>query len=144
MAGRAGQSTGGGRGVVDPMAEWLEGVPGRVGGDRWRPAADVFYAEDSIWVRLEIAGVPRDQVHVTLDGEILRLRGVRRPPAGEEPGRPQQVEIAFGPFERALRIDAAFDRDGVRAKLEDGILTVTLPRKPEGARQIRVERGNDQ
>ncbi len=125
------------------MSEWLEGVPGRVGGDRWRPAADVFYAEDAILVRLEIAGVPRDRIRVTLDGEFLRVRGVRRPPPGEERGRPQQVEIAFGPFERALRIDAPFERDGVRAKLEDGILTVTLPRKPVGARQIRVETGSE-
>ena len=143
MAGRRGQPGGGGRRVVDPMAEWLEGVPGRVGGDRWRPAADVFYDEDSVLVRLEIAGVPRAQIHVTLDGELLRVRGVRRPPAGEERGRPQQVEIASGPFERVLRVDADFDRDAVRAKLEDGVLSITLPRKPEGARQIRVERGSD-
>ena len=129
--------------MVDPVSEWLEGVPGRVGGDRWRPAADVYHADDAILVRLEIAGVPRDQIHVTLDGELLRVRGVRRPPAGEERGLPQQVEIAIGPFERALRIEAPFDRDSVRAKLEDGVLTVTLPRKPAGARQIRVETGSE-
>lgn len=129
--------------MVDPVSEWLEGVAGRVGGDRWRPAADVFYTDDSILVRLEIAGVPRDQVHVTLDGDMLRVRGVRRPPVGEQRVQPQQVEIQFGPFERRLRIDAGFDRDSVRAKLEDGILSVTLSRKPEGARQIRVELGSD-
>ncbi len=143
MAGRARQPAGGPQSVVDPVAEWLEGLPGRVGGDRWRPAADVYEAEDAILIRLEVAGIPRDQIHVTIDGDLLRVRGVRRPPAGEERGRPQQVEIAFGPFERALRIEAPFLRDGIRAKLEDGILVVSLPRKPEGARKIRVERGDD-
>lgn len=141
MAGRVRQPTRGARGMVDPVAEWLEGVPGRVGGDRWHPAADVYHASDATLVRLEIAGVPRDQIQVTLDGEVLRVRGVRRPPASEERGQPQQVEIASGPFERSLRIDAPFHREAVRAKLEDGVLTVTLPRQPEGARQIRVEPG---
>ncbi len=129
------------RGMVDPVAEWLEGVPGRVGGAGWRPAADIYHGDDATRVRLEIAGVPRERIQVTLDGEVLRVRGVRRPPVGEGPGRPQQVEIALGAFERALRIDMPFDREGVRATLEDGILTITLPRRAEGSRNIHVETG---
>jgi len=49
------------------------------------------------------------------------------------------MEIAFGPFEREVRISIAFDRDGVSAHLEDGFLSVTLPKPEPLRRQVTVE-----
>ena len=50
-------------------------------GDRWQPAIDVFETEKAIVVRVELAGVRGQDVRVTVDGEWLRIRGERRPPA---------------------------------------------------------------
>ena len=66
---------------------------------------------------------------VTVDGDMVQVRGVRRPPRGDEAARPHRMEIAFGPFERTVRVGIAFDRDGVAASLEDGFLTIVLPRR---------------
>jgi HSP20 family molecular chaperone IbpA len=49
------------------------------------------------------------------------------------------VEIAFGAFERRVQISIPFERTGVTARLEDGFLSVTLPKKSGGARQVKVE-----
>jgi HSP20 family molecular chaperone IbpA len=53
--------------------------------------------------------------------------------------RVHQMEIACGPFERALRIAIPFERDRVSAQLEDGFLRITLPKRSAGPRRIDVE-----
>ena len=91
----------------------------------------------ALLVRLELPGVQSDEVRVNVDGDMLRVSGVRRVPAGSDVRRLHQMEIAFGPFERTIRISQAFERDNVTAHLEDGFLEVTIPKK--GGRQIKVE-----
>ncbi len=61
---------------------------------------------------------------------MLHVRGLRRPPEHAEAlERLHQMEIAFGPFERSVRIAIPFERDRVSAHLEDGYLSVTLPKR---------------
>jgi HSP20 family protein len=75
---------------------------------------------------------------VSVDGEILHVRGVRRlPEHSESLERLHQMEIAFGPFERSVRIAIPFEREQVSAHLEDGYLSVTLPKR--AARSIEVQ-----
>jgi len=90
-------------------------------------------------VRLELAGVRTAEISVTVDGDILRIRGVRRPRVDDDAQRLHQMEIASGPFERAIRIGIPFERDRVTASLEEGLLRVVLPKKPSGPRRIGIE-----
>jgi HSP20 family protein len=89
---------------------------------------------------VDIAGVRREDLHVAVDGQVLRISGVRRSPEGPEAVRLHQMEIAAGPFERRVRIPIAFDRAGVTAHLAEGFLTVTLPRRVRGQRPVEVRR----
>jgi HSP20 family protein len=86
----------------------------------------------------EFFGVRREDLRVSVEGEVLHIRGVRRPPESREVQHLHQMEIAFGPFERSVRIGIAFERDQVSANLEDGYLSVTLPKRLP--RSIEVER----
>lgn len=122
------------------LGGWL-GLSERMGGDRWQPAADVYETEKAIVVRLELAGVSSADVQVSVDGDLLRIRGRRQPCVDADAQRLHQMEIAFGPFERALRIAIPFVRDQVSAQLEDGFLRVTLPKRATGPRRIDVEKG---
>lgn len=124
----------------DPFADLYGDLSERVRGDRWRPDVDVFETEHGVLVRVEIAGVRREDLHVGVDGQVLRISGVRRAPAGPNAVRLHQMEIATGPFERRVRIPMAFDRDAVTAHLSDGFLTVTLPRRVRVRRVVEVER----
>ena len=127
------------RGEGDPFAGWFGRAGELVGGDRWRPAADVYETEKAIVVRLELAGVASTAVQVSVDGDLLRIRGVREAHVDAEAQRLHQMEIASGPFERTLRIGIPFERERVSAQLEDGFLRVTLPKRPAGPRRIAVE-----
>jgi HSP20 family protein len=123
----------------DPLAQWFGRLSDRMGGDRWQPAADVYETEKAIIVRLDLAGVASSDLQVTVDGDVLRIRGVRHPHIDENAQRLHQMEIASGPFERALNIGIPFERDRVVAALEDGILRVVLPKRLPTRRRIDVE-----
>jgi HSP20 family protein len=114
----------------------------------WQPAADVHETSAGIVLKLEIAGVTVNDVHVALsgDGRILTVSGVRaeqRDERGERTGC-HQLEIYFGPFERSFVIppDTSIDRDAISATLKDGFLTIVLPRReatPVATRTIPIE-----
>jgi HSP20 family protein len=123
----------------DPFAELYGEFPDRLRGDRWQPDVDVFETETGVVVLVEIAGIRSDDLRVTVDGEVLRISGVRRVPERPDLKRLLQMEIAAGPFERRLRIPIPFDRDKVTAHLADGFLTVTLPRRSPQRRQVKLE-----
>ena len=128
----------------DPGAELLGEFGEMLRGDRWQPAFDVFETKNSVVVRVELAGVRSADVKVSVDGDWLRIRGERRPPSAGEGQRLHRMEIAFGPFERSVQIQIPFDRERVAANLEDGFLSVVLPKRvPPGPRRIDVRDEGD-
>ena len=122
----------------DPAAE-LFGDSDWTPGDRWRPAIDVFETEKSIVVRVELSSVKSADVKVTVDGELLRISGARRAPPADDVTRLHRMEIPFGRFERTIRIAIPFERERVNASLEDGFLTVTLPKREAPAPRRKIE-----
>ena len=112
----------------DPFAELYGEFSDRLRGDRWQPDVDVFETETEVVVLAEIAGIRSEDLRVTVDGEELRISGVRRVPERSDVKRLLQMEITAGPFERRLRIPIPFDRERVSAHLADGFLTVTPAR----------------
>jgi HSP20 family protein len=117
------------------LNEFLGEFSERLRGDPWKPAVDIFETDSEVFVRLEMAGVRGEDLRVNVDADVLRIRGVRRTPAVDGVRRLHQMEIAFGPFETSVRLGIPFDRDGVSAHLEDGLLEVRLPKR----RRVRVE-----
>ena len=92
------------------------------------PAVDVYYADDppTAVVSVEVAGADPDALSLEVKGRELVVSGVRR--AGQHEGRLyQQLEIAYGPFRRAVALGADVDAEGARATYDDGILRVELP-----------------
>ncbi len=121
----------------DPFAELYGEFADRLRGDRWQPDTDVFETDDDVVVRVEVAGVTRDDVRVGVDDKVLRITGSRKAPEPSDVRRLHQMEIASGPFERRVEIAIPFDRNGVSAHLADGFLTVTLPKS--AARKVKVD-----
>ncbi len=107
--------------------------------DRFRPAVDVFHAEEAVIVRVDLAGVAAEDVRLVVDGEFLQISGRRRPGYDEPPRRHIHMEISQGAFERVLRLPGRYDPDQVTTSLDQGLLTIRLPAKVAPARQIPVE-----
>lgn len=122
----------------DPLAELFGEFTERLRGNRWQPDVDVYETDVNIVVRAEIAGVRSQDLSVSVDGQTLRIHGVRPAPEGPDVTRLHQMEIASGPFERRVRIPMAFEKDRVSAHVGEGFLTVTLPKRHSGPKAVRV------
>ncbi|NLG97307.1 MAG: Hsp20/alpha crystallin family protein [Chloroflexi bacterium] len=92
----------------------------------WRPPTDVFEREDSIVVRMEIAGMSESDFSISLDQNILIVRGVRADTA--ERRAYHQMEINFGEFISIVEIQAPIDQERVTAEYENGFLWIFFPK----------------
>jgi HSP20 family protein len=97
--------------------------------DGWQPAVDIYEAENQIYVYAELAGVVSDSLQVTMDGQQLRIRGVRQLPPHQSIACIHQLEIELGGFQRTLTLPSAVEVAGVESIYTNGLLVVTLPKQ---------------
>ena len=92
----------------------------------FRPAADLVVSRRAARVLLELAGVPRESVRVTLRGRMLEVSGRRNPP--QEPGDAHyhRAEIYFGEFKRTIELPWEADENEVEARYKNGMLEIHL------------------
>ncbi|MCS6772421.1 MAG: Hsp20/alpha crystallin family protein [Kiritimatiellae bacterium] len=112
----------------------------------WAPNADVFEGPEGLVVRVEIAGVPPDSIELVVDDRALLVRGVRRELHAGQPTtgyRYRQMEIDFGPFERVIPLPFPVDGDRSRATMQQGMLTVTLPRAAARTAYAKIRLGTE-
>lgn len=99
----------------------------------WRPPTDVYETPERLVVKMELAGVPEEAIEVTLYADHLVVSGARtdREPAGAQAAY-REAGIHYGPFRAEVRLPSSVDGEHVVATLENGFLTITLPRAMEG------------
>ena len=90
------------------------------------PPVDVESTEDGYTLRAEMPGVDKSGLEITVDNGELTLVGHRQ--AVEAPGEPVYREIRNYDFRRVYELDPAIDTTKISARIEQGILTVTLPK----------------
>lgn len=110
--------------------------PGRAA---FSPAVDVVEDKDALVVRAELPGVKREEIDVSIDGNVLTLRGERKLEREEETKRYHHIERAHGTFVRYFQLPTTVDAEKIEAKLADGVLTLNIPKKDiVKARKINV------
>jgi HSP20 family protein len=92
----------------------------------WRPPTDVFETDDCIVVKVEIAGMEKEDFSIVLDAKTLIISGVRHDSSAKVGY--QQMEIFYGQFETAVHLPRAVDEEGIEAIYQDGFLLVRLPK----------------
>ena len=110
-------------------------VPGRF----YVPHTDVYETEEALTVVMEMPGVDRQDVAVELKDDVLRVEG-RIDFAKYEGMEPVYTEYNVGHWTRSFALSDRVDRERIGAQLEDGVLTLTLPKTAE-ARPRRIAIG---
>ena len=98
-------------------------VPGRY----FVPAADIYETEDTLAVVLEMPGVEKKDLDVALETDVLKVDG-RIDYSKYKDMEPLYTEYNVGHYARSFALSNHFDRDKISANLEDGVLTLTLPK----------------
>jgi HSP20 family protein len=103
----------------------------------WYPACDVFEDKDAIKIVAEVPGVKPGDVKLSLENNLLTIRGEKRQQAEERTERVHRYERSYGSFERTFALPSTVDPERIQADYENGVLTVTIP-KAERARPREI------
>lgn len=99
----------------------------------WQPAINAYRCEAGVRICVDLAGVHRSQINLTIEGQRLSLRGEREvPEPTNEEGRALQMiamEIDYGPFRREVQLPEDVDVGNVQAEQRNGLLWIFLPLK---------------
>jgi len=103
-----------------------------------RPVYDVSENADAFNIRVNLPGLNRDAVEISIEDEMLNIVGKRSNPAPEG-WRPLRRELPEGDYRLSLRLNVRIDEAKIKAKVEDGVLDLTLPKAEEvKPRKIKV------
>jgi HSP20 family protein len=124
---------------------WLHGTLGdvsyqlsrvqfsRVAPAKWQPAINAFRCETAIRICVDLAGIEKSKIDLTVEPRQVIIRGTREvPEPSHGDGRALQLlalEIDYGPFEREVPLPAEVDVDRASAEQENGLLWIYLPLK---------------
>jgi HSP20 family protein len=114
------------------LDEAFSGMPtpedGSVITSSWFAPTDVTEDTDGIQISMELPGVDPDQVRLSLENNILTVRGEKKPQVEGDKDRVHRFERKYGQFERAFVLPNTVDPEKVDARYEHGVLFVTVPK----------------
>lgn len=106
----------------------------------WVPPVDIYETEDkSVVVTVELPAMNREDIKVTFENEVLSIEGERKFVSQVDKEHYHRVERGYGSFRRSFTLPGSVDAGRVDATYQNGLLTVTLPRREEARpKQIQV------
>jgi HSP20 family protein len=104
---------------------------------RWTPAIDISETDDQVLVQAEVPGMDAGDIDVSLEGNVLTLRGEKKDQREEKGENFHRVERQYGSFMRSIQLPTDVVAEKVTATFRNGVLEVTLP-KSEEAKPKRV------
>jgi HSP20 family protein len=106
----------------------------------WMPAVDVLEENDGIRILAELPGVKPEEVKISVENNVLTIRGTKDQVAEEKTKRVHRYERTYGAFERTFALPATVDAGRIKATYEHGVLSVFLPKMEQAKpREIQVE-----
>lgn len=115
----------------------------------WTPVVDIAEHDNEFVVNVELPGVNKDDVKITIESNILTIRGEKKlARTAQASGQDKEtkgdnyrrVERTYGSFQRSFRLPMSVRNDKIDAVYKDGILTITLPKAEEAKpKQIEVK-----
>ena len=99
---------------------------------KWKPALNVYEDDESFYLCVELPGLTREQIHLEVIENTVRIKGERPLPPPPETATTAcllRMEIDSGPFERTLEMPPAADLSTIEAKLVNGFLWITMSKR---------------
>jgi HSP20 family protein len=105
----------------------------------WAPSVDIFEDKDKLFVEAELPGMNREDFELTVENNVLTLKGERKFEKKTEGDNYHRVERSYGSFTRQFTLPQTVTAEGATADFENGVLHVALPKREETkARKIEI------
>ena len=106
----------------------------------WSPSVDIYENKDHIVLEAELPGMSREDFDLSVENNVITLRGERHFEKKEDTDNYHRVERAYGSFLRSFTLPNTVSAEGANADYRNGVLRVTLPKREETkARRIEVK-----
>ncbi len=110
-----------------------------IGRGAWNPSVDIYENKDQIVLEAELPGMNRDDFELTVENNVITLRGERQFEKKDETDNYHRVERSYGSFTRSFTLPQTVSTEGAAAEYRNGVLRVTLPKREETkARRIEI------
>ncbi len=104
------------------------------------PSLNISEDDNELFIRAEVPGVNPEDVDISLEEDTLTLKGERKPDKLNDEASYHRRELEYGKFSRAISLPTRVNKEAVEAKVENGLLTITLPKAEEvKPKQITVK-----
>jgi len=114
--------------MLRPYAADPEAISGR----SWIPRVDIRENADRLTLQVDLPGLGKDDVNITLENNVLTIAGERKFVADEKANEGyHRLERAYGAFSRSFTLAPTVHTDKVEATFQDGVLTIQLPKQEE-------------
>jgi len=106
----------------------------------WAPVADISETETEYLIKAELPEVGKEDVKVTVDEDVITIRGERRKEVEHKDEKVHRIESTYGSFARSFRLPEDADVSAIQAESRNGVLKVRVPKKPVArARTVEVQ-----
>jgi HSP20 family protein len=110
-----------------------------IGRGAWNPSVDIYENKEHIVLEAELPGMNRDDFELTVENNVITLRGERQFEKKDDTDNYHRVERSYGSFTRSFTLPQTVSADGASAEYRNGVLRVTLPKREETkARRIQI------
>jgi len=110
-----------------------------IGRGAWAPSVDIYENKDQIVLEAELPGMKQDDFDLSIENNVITLRGERKFEKTDEGDNYHRVERSYGSFTRSFTLPQTVSAEGATAEYNNGVLRVTLPKREETkARRIQV------
>jgi HSP20 family protein len=99
--------------------------------ENWVPSVDILEKEGNLILRAELPGLTEKQIDLKVEGSTLTLKGERKMENEDNKSNYHRVESFYGSFTRSFQLPETVDIDKINAEYKNGVLTITIPQKPE-------------
>lgn len=113
----------------------------------WNPGFEIRETDDAFVFRADIPGLRAEDLEISLTANQLTISGAREQDQQQDEGRYHTYERAYGSFTRVFALPDSADTDKIRAEATNGVLTLSIPKKPGTTpqrRKIEVTSGQGQ
>ena len=100
----------------------------------WTPHVESYVKDDTVHVRADLPGIDPKAVDVSVEDDVLTIRGERKAEHEEAAYR----EVHYGRFERRLRVPEGIDAAKIAATYTNGVLEITVPMPKPVSRKVTV------
>jgi len=106
------------------------------------PAVNTREGDDAYYIELDLPGIKKEDVEISVDKNILTIKGKREVKKEEEKDDYYRIESMYGTFARSFTLPEKVDSENIRATGENGVVEITIPKlkvEKETTKKIEIE-----